>query len=48
MVVFLLLKIMMRVSKGMRKIKEFDIVLKSDILITYKKDRNYMKTKSKE
>ena len=26
---------MMRVSKGMRKIKEFDIVLKSDILITY-------------
>lgn len=39
---------MMRVSKGMRKIKEFDIVLKSDILITYKKDRNYMKIKSKE
>jgi hypothetical protein len=26
---------MMRVSKGMQKIKEFDIVLKSDILITY-------------
>jgi len=25
----------MRVSKGMQKIKEFDIVLKSDILITY-------------
>ena len=36
MVVFLLfIKNMMRVSKGMRKIKEFDIVLKSDILITY-------------
>lgn len=47
MVVFLF-KNMMRVSKGMRKIKEFDIVLKSDILITYKKDRNYMKIKSKE
>lgn len=39
---------MMRVSKGMQKIKEFDIVLKSDILITYLKDRNYMKIKSKE
>lgn len=39
---------MMRASKGMRKIKEFDIVLKFDILITYLKDRNYMKIKSKE
>ena len=28
---------MMRVSKGMRKIKEFDIVLKSDILKHIKK-----------
>lgn len=32
---FFFIKNMMRVSKGMRKIKEFDIVLKSDILITY-------------
>ena len=36
MVVFILfIKKMMCVSKGMQKIKEFDIVLKSVILITY-------------